>query len=501
MKTDDALEMIEIIEIIDDDTDAFGDRPRVAAIHDTGGPRWVGPVAAAALVGLIGYGIATSTSGPSKTARVTSPSTSIAGTSMASPTTVPAPSTLPGQLTRPYYAADPPREFTVQFAESQQFGHDSGLADYQLWATPEASATTGSWFSVMTYQGASAVFAPDSYRVQAGDLSIAMSHTAGGHALVQFTTDRHVGVTIASFGWSDDNLLRLAASLRTDSLSPEFTDEWFTSDHQMISSVPPRLAIRGLPIEQIVYASSDDLGGPLVVTVAQPLPRAVGDDADNRQIALRFLLDHITQFSVDGHSAVAGTVIDEGDYSIATWIADGNIVTVGAALPVSQLITIAGTVHEISAPEWAGVKFQAAGNKASRFAIDETAALPVSFGIDSNSRAWTIEVSTTTVGQQRQVNWSWGAQDYPTTPRDVAQINTLVDDERTYVLADLPRSVAATAVLQVLREGLDPSIIPFNDLGPGLDRTFAAYAFSEPGQYTAQIVGSDGAVLATWPSS
>ena len=496
MKTDDSLEMIDIIEIIDDDSDAFGDRRRVATVHDTGGQRWVGPVAAAAFVGLIGYGIATSTSGPSKTARITSSSTSIS-----SPTTAPPQSTLPAQLSRPYYAVDPPRGFTVQFAESQQFGNDSGLADYQLWATPGASATTGSWFSVTTYPGAPAVFAPDSYREQAGDLSIAISHAAGGHALVQFTTERDVGVTIASFGWSDDSLLRLAASLRTDSLSPAFKDDWFTSDHQMISSVPPRLAIRGLPVEQIVYGSSDDLGGPLVVTVAQPLPRAAGGDADNREIALRFLLDDTTQFTVDDHSAVAGTVIDEGDYSIATWIADGYIVTVGAALPVSQLIAIAGTVHQISAPEWAGVSFQAAGNKSSRFASDETALLPVSYGIDASSEAWTIEASTTTVGDQRQINWSWGAQNDSTTPREVAQINTLVEDKRTYVLADLPRAVAVGAQLHVLREGLDPLIIPFNDLDPGMDRTFAAYAFSEPVQYTAQIVGPDGAVLAVWPSS
>lgn len=490
----------EIIEILEDDSSAFGDRQRARTVHDTDGPRWVGPVAAAALVGLIGYGVATSTSGPAKPARVTGTSTSIAGAAIASATTVPTTSTVLASQTRSFYAADPPREFAVQLAESQQFGHDSGLANYQLWATPGASATTGSWFSVTTDQGASPVFAADSLRIQAGGLSMAMSHTAGGHAVVQFTTDRHVGVTIVAFGWSDDNLVRLAESLRTDSLTPAFTDEWFASDHQMISAVPPRLAIRGLPVEQVVYGSSGEFGGPLVVTVAQPLPRVAGGDTDSREIALRFLLDHITPFSVDGHSAVAGTVIDEGGYSIASWVADGIIVTVGAAMPVSQLISIAGTVHEISAAEWEGVKFQAAGNKSSRFAAEETPALPVSFGIDASSEAWTIEASTTIIGRQRQINWSWGAQSEQTTPLDFAAIHTVVDDKRTYVLADLPRTVTPAGQLQVLRDGLDPVIIPFNDLGPTLDRTFAAYAFSEPGQYTAQVVAADGTVLAAWPA-
>ena len=60
MKLDD---FPEIIEIIDDDSDAFGSRQRPATtIYDTGGPRWVGPVAAAALVAFIAYGVVTSAS-------------------------------------------------------------------------------------------------------------------------------------------------------------------------------------------------------------------------------------------------------------------------------------------------------------------------------------------------------------------------------------------------------------------------------------------------------
>ena len=59
----------EIIEIIDDDIDVFGDRGANTTMHDTGGPRWVGPTAAVALIAIIGYGIATSTSGSGSTAK------------------------------------------------------------------------------------------------------------------------------------------------------------------------------------------------------------------------------------------------------------------------------------------------------------------------------------------------------------------------------------------------------------------------------------------------
>ena len=64
----------------------------------------------------------------------------------------------------------------------------------------------------------------------------------------------------------------------------------------------------------------------------------------------------------------------------------------------------------------------------------------------------------------------------------------------------LPRAVASAAQLEITRPGFDVVTVQFIDAGADLDRTFAAYAFSEPTPYTAQIVGADGIVLASWPS-
>ena len=72
-------------------------------------------------------------------------------------------------------------------------------------------------------------------------------------------------------------------------------------------------------------------------------------------------------------------------------------------------------------------------------------------------------------GDRTQINWSWAAQSGATRPLDNAQIHTVVDGERTYVLADLPRAVAPTALLHVIRGGLDPVIVPFNDIDPNTD--------------------------------
>ena len=125
---------------------------------------------------------------------------------------------------------------------------------------------------------------------------------------------------------------------------------------------------------------------------------------------------------------------------------------------------------------------------------------PVSFGTDAASEPWTIDVSTVGFPNQQLISWQWDAAGFGSIADDAAKIQTAVDGGRTYVLADLPRAVAAAGQLQINRDGLDPVVVPFNDAQPTSDRTFAAYAFSEPVNYTAQILGTDGAVLASWPS-
>jgi hypothetical protein len=107
-----------------------------------------------------------------------------------------------------------------------------------------------------------------------------------------------------------------------------------------------------------------------------------------------------------------------------------------------------------------------------------------------------------TFATEQHIGWQWQADaGYESRADDTAKIDSVVDNDRTYVLADLPRAVAATASLQVTREGLDPIVVPFVDVDPTFDRTFAAYAFSEPTSYTAQIIGDDGTVIASWPAA
>ena len=197
-----------VIEIIEDDGDSFGDRGPTTAIPDSGGPRWVGPTAAAVLIALVGYGVATSaTKGLPKVAAP--PTTSVAPASTA-PAQAPTTSTEPPPVV-PYYAADPPRQFAVRSADF--LAPDTRRLrenDYQLWAVDGASATSGSWFSIESYDtDPDSLFTVDAYRAQAGKHPIAIVHLPTGHSVAEFVVARSVQVRVTALGWSDQDLIRL----------------------------------------------------------------------------------------------------------------------------------------------------------------------------------------------------------------------------------------------------------------------------------------------------
>ena len=491
----------EIIEILDDDINVFGDRAATTRGHgaDNGGPRWIGPLAAAVLGGLIVYGVATSASTSSPPKAAPPPSTApVVGPSTTTPTTSAAAAPIV-----PYYAANPPRQYTVQEVAIQGTAPTLAAAPaYQLWSTEGASASSGSWFSVAVQVGPPTLTVDDAYRVQAGDRSLVIAHTTGGHTVTRFGIGTSIGVTITSFGWSDPDVARLAQSVQTDGSSIAFGDSWFAADHQLVTFVSPELALKSLPAEQVTYLSSD--GSTLVITVGQRLSPDAGGATFDRDSATRFLLDGATQFPVGGHLGVAGELVGSSGRSMAAWIAGGDVVTVTATLPVDPLIAVAQTVHTITEGEWDGMKFQSVRNNANHVHPFATDSHPVAQGTDPDLQQWKITEAMSQFADIPTIQWTWSDDGgHKTRATEVAQINTVVDGQRTYVLADLPHAVAVTATteLHVLPDGADPVIVPFLDVDPDLDRAFAAFAFSEPLPYTAQIVATDGTVLASWPAS
>ena len=396
----------EIIEIIDDGLDPFGDRAAITTFDDSSGPRWAGPVAGAVLLALIGWGVVTSASSSSapKAAPVTS-------TTLAPTTTQPVSTTTEPPPVVPYYAADPPREFTVQFAEftdpSQSF---FGATKYQLWATDGATSTSGSWFSIESYRGdPGSDLAFEAHRVQSGQRSIAISNPTAGQSLAGFSINRFTQVRVTSFGLNEAELVRVATSVTAQGDGVRVNDAAVVVGYRMISTVQPWQALEGNPAEQVYYSSNDTLRGGFRLSVSpQPAPGDGGSTLD-RQLALRFLLDHTTPFDVDGHPAVAGAVAGQQDQAVASWIAGDHIVTVTAVMTVPELIKIARTVHQISSEEWNGMKFQVSRRSDRNVFgnVDQGTPVPVSFGTDSASEPWKVEVVVQTFSDQQQILWQW----------------------------------------------------------------------------------------------
>ncbi len=481
----------EIIEIIDDDSDAFGARTPTHTMHDTGGPRWVGPAAATAIVALIGYGVATSASSnhaPPRAAPVTS-------TTKVAPTTThqPAPTTTIQLPQVPYYAASPPPGYSVRNASIHLPDNvDPNVTGYRLWAT-----TTGPWFSIETAT-ASVPFAENAYRTQVGDKSIVISGTAPEAKTTTFTLDGATGITITSFRWSDDQLTRLVGSITTTSDGIGFSDAWFLADHRLTSTVSPTQVLFGHPVEQVSYVANGDAADSIRIIVSQQLTADEGRYVLDRASALQFLLTDISRFGGDGQEAAAGTPIGFRNIAVATWLDGENIVTVIGRTTVANLIDIAHTVRQVSGAEWNAMQLSADQPVFNSTDVNATTSrsYPVPFGADNRS----IDASVVTHPDHRRIDWRLPDGTISTEVTDAPQIGTAVDGDKTFVIADLPRASGSDAKLRVTRNGLAPVDIAFNDVDPSLDRLFAAYAFSEGVSYTAEIVAVDETVLASWPS-
>ena len=82
----------------------------------------------------------------------------------------------------------------MEFAGTQEpeLGFDPP-GDYQLWATPGSTATSGSWFSIESYSnGMGQIYAIDAYRVQIGEQSIAITHSPTGQTIAS-VLDQWIG--------------------------------------------------------------------------------------------------------------------------------------------------------------------------------------------------------------------------------------------------------------------------------------------------------------------
>jgi hypothetical protein len=509
VKTGPVLEIIEIID--DDDAETVGaGGPRQVDSHSVpdGGRRWVGAAAATALLVVIGYGVissaisngASTSPQPATTLPLRLPRSLPLPTNRNLAGTVPAPKLVSPQ----FFIADPaPVGFSMHFAETLGMGGNpadfADTATAQLWATDGARADHGSWFVVS--RGTHHSTGRNAYRTAVGGTEVVVERDpTTGQSRLSFSKNGD-DLEITAYGWADRQLLRLVDSVFVSDSQIQFHNAFFVTDHKQLLDADPATAIYGLPVSWVGYTNA--LPAPLrasfTITVA-------GFPLSNRDVAVRFaLLDPhpiavgevpgIVGPGVIGRSAADPTV------TIIQWRDGERLITIRGDIDQDVLLSIAGTVH--ATPD----------HDLTQQVRPDPPTTPAPIGDQHRMGSgwldgwWTVHVSVTP-GDPTQFMW-WIAQPLATgasaesrlsLPGSGPSIETFVEHGRTYVVAKVPRSMAG-ASLHVNLNGLPSAQLFMIDADAALDAEFAAYAFTEPVPYTAQIVDANGQTVASWPTT
>jgi hypothetical protein len=470
----------DIVEMIDDDVDLWGNRLTDGTSDDAGGRfRWAGPAAAAALIAIVGYGVISS-------AIQTDPNVSPAA---------------PGVISTQYYVANAPPGFALYAAEDRD-GAGALASDFadngpaQLWATVDASGTHGSWFVVS--EGTHHATGRNAYRTLVDDIEVVIEREPSSRLSRVSFTKNGVPIEITALGWADRQLVRLVRAVNVDPTAVWFSDNFFETDHKRILDADPALALLGSPVARVEYRSGADVTADhFTITVAD-------NNLVDRPTVEKFALGPAGTFSVREDTAVVGQSVVDPDLSIVQWHDDDRLITISGNVDAQFLQSIAPTVHLTSRDD---VRDQLAALSGS-----VTPAQPTRETIGADSLAdgswWSVEVSPLGAADTNAGYLWWISrlsdsirryEPRASLPSGGPTIETFVENGTAYVLAKVPRSMLG-AELHVNPTGLPSIVVPFLDVDAKLPDLFAAVAVVEPVPFAAQIVDGFGRQAAFWPS-
>ena len=500
MKTEPAantIEIIEIIEIIDDDAPRFGAAAPTPTDYDDSRRR-VASVIVVALLVVIAYGVVTSAVSSHTAARPTPTSL---------PSTVPTSTiaTAPPSVTivsPEFYIADPtPVGFTMHFAETLGMGGnaaeftDGGIAE--LWATADATSTTGSWFVVS--RGTHHATGRNAYRTVIGETEVVVEHDlASGQTRLSFTKDGNE-MEVTAFGWIDRQLFHLVDSIYVANSAIRYHDAFFTGDHTLLLDSDPVTALYGLPVAWVGYTT----GIPTVLAQSFTITVSGYSPAD-RDVATRFAMRDTTTFFVHAFPAIVGHSAADPRLSIVQWRDGDRLITLRGNVDADRLAALAATVQ----PHPDDTVAPLIDNRApDSIVVNSGEPRTIASGMIADGWPWTIQVSARNRDDPAGgYLWGIGQPGDSTVPSETRpsqadaspSIETLVEHGRTYVLAKVPRAMAG-AELHVNPNGLASAASPMADLDPGFGDLFTAYVFREPVPFTAEIIDATGATVASWP--
>ncbi len=368
----------------------------------------------------------------------------------------------------------------------------------EMWATPDATATTGSWFVVS--RGPQHATGRNSNRMIVDGIEVVFEHDpASGQTRLSFTKNGNE-MSITAFGWIDRQLVRLVKSVNVDDQSIRFSDGFFTADHQRVLQADPMSALFGAPVARVGYTTGLPLAlaDHFTVTVA-------GDNVEHESEVAKFALTNAVSFTVGDLPAIVGLSAADPTTSIAQWKDGDRLITVEGNIDPARMVATASAVH---ASRSDAVHRQLAEQSPASLDPRQAGEKTVVSGMLADGVPWVIQVDRRTddptdsgytwwIGQPDGTREPW--QTRPRGPDDGPTIDTFVEHGRTYVLASIPRSMDG-AELHVAPTGLPSIVTRLHDVDATLPGEFAASVFLQPVPFTARIIDANGTTVAFWPT-
>jgi hypothetical protein len=339
--------------------------------------RWLPVLAGIAVVGLLAGGVVAAApwtgdvdaAPPSTTATTATPTTLVTPAPLTTATAQPVDPSRTGWLLDPV-----PSGLTAAFFARGDEGIDDSIGWGEVWAEPDATRTTGRWFSVLLEPFASwDPTTPEWFRVDVGGRDGYASVDPDGVVSLSFDAgqiDASRLVTIDAFGMGLTRMIELADSMSILDDRPQLVDDRpaFTPDllaglEQVAAArtdveLTTRAVLGGPPRTSAFYAGPDRFD----VTIVQEQP---ADLDDPQLLALATTAIPLAdgwgpQEGFDGEGLTVGRrTIDGFDIVVARWQEDDTAVSL---LTTGDLIDLLATIPDVqfaSAEDWAAAERRA----------------------------------------------------------------------------------------------------------------------------------------------
>lgn len=380
----------------------------------------------------------------------------------------------------PRFVVDPPSGWSVYSADLLSPADDSTW--FGLWAGPGSSATSGRWMSVTV--------APARRPPEA--IVDATRSVIGGFESSSPIADpglRRVVVplaeswaTLVARGLDDATLVSIAAGMTPAPARGEPpgvrapTDLVFVAGGADLASL-----IGGDPLSEVLYSADATGTTPIDVT----LTVGSGSEADLvRAVVPYFLRDPI----ISGGSWV-GERFDRPGQHVLGWTLGAFAFTLEGPVEVNILRSFASTIRRASSAEWEQLLYS------RRPGVRLGELVQVAAGTTTDGHGWTAGVRIAERDGITLFGWAAAPLDTPEGPPygarpvqafpDATQVTSLVIPGATYVFASTP-SIGGRPMLRI-SVGDRTVEVPFVAAGPRSPMLVAAYAFSEPVGFQAEV--------------